>query len=1689
MAKVNKFGTFGGVFTPSILTILGVIMYLRLPMIVGEAGLWATLGIIIIAHIISVTTGLSVSSIATDKKVEAGGTYFMISRSLGLPIGGTLGLALFVGLSFSVSLYLIGFSESFLSYWGYEVTINSIRLTGTIILVVVTTITLISTSLAIKTQYFIMVAIILSLISIFTGNHEFGPQATSSLNVIESPTKALPFMLLFGIFFPAVTGFEAGVSMSGDLKDPKRSIPTGSIVAIGVGFVVYILLAIFLAFTVNGKLLTTDSQILLKISWIPELVIAGIWGATLSSALGSILGAPRILQATAVDKISPRFFSKGVGVSNEPRNALLLTFVIAEAGILIGELDVIARIVSIFFITTYGFLNLSCAFERWTSADFRPTFKTPVWVSLFGASACFIVMIELDFIATLGAIVILSGLYLYLKRKELALQTGDAWGGVWSLLAKTALQRLTSSKQHTRNWRPNILMFNGADQARPFMLGLGEAISGKLGLLSSFELVLTKDPLIRLQREKETKTENQFTNKYACNNVYEGIDEIARTYGYAGVEPNTVLMGWSKKPENKDAFVALVNSIQRYDLNALFLNHHITGKKITSPTIDIWWSGWGRNLSLALNIVRYLSNSNLWNRSTIRLCIVLNQEEDSDRINRYIKNTLLQYRANVTIKIIDNHITQQSRQEIITTESADADLTIIGIPDKSYDDFTITYQYVNSICDKLSSTLFITASSTFEDHTVISQEAAPAPTVQKNEWILPAIPPSKYSEIADDIKKIDERGLQLVEALHKKIFITSLIQEVTIYDKAMVLAGTTISALSKVSQYDRAYQRNAAIIRTKKYFNNQIVQALEDVLNNTLPQQEELLMEGITWYMDQLAKDSNSFPKFKSIPYLKEEFNPRLEDSPSLRWFKFFKRVSHPLSRKTISLKANYREGASYFFRDLRYQFLTVLLHDLENKSASSREKFRHLIVWVDESLHLIANASSLEVQDQLIKDFTKSVKEKVELLASLTKELQIINKGRLQVESRKNVVFFMHQIERIDFNNVIKTKRRSEKFYETQKEKLSNFSASWALKVKLDLNTTKSSAQLNDYFGFVSQEIHSYKERLRQFFIKEQQQSVVNLVDAITSLEKLPLQTKQPSLPEWEFDYDHAGNLLREASEKLMTLANALPEENIITAQSGDDHEGLVLPIKAMVTHLTEATLTGPINDLLEELTENLKRSNLVINDLASLAMFNAFNFKEADQDALRVSEINGATRTIKKEMEAVSQEFESLLKNIDRQCSELQSALKLHNLSDISGEFTTLVRNRRKKHLQNKFSAKVSELASHAKSSLVSILYSQAKGILLAKQLSSTDQSLTTNERIMNLINSATPNQKLLQLLPHYYVSLFSGRSNIQNNFWIERPLEEKQFELAHKQYEINGEGFILVLGERNTGKSALCKHFSDTNSDNYTSYQLFSPDDGSLSIEDFDFALRKATKFEGDSEQILSLLPHNSLVIINDLELWWERSAENGLTLIRHIKSLIERFSSKCLFVINMNQFAYATINVAEPLDTHCAGVVRCLPFNSLELKQLIMIRHKSSGLALNFGSGATKTFSEIKLAQIFNKLFAYSMGNPGVAMNAWLTGIQAFSDKTILWNTPTLKDKDSLDLMPKAWSHLCLQLLLHKRMSLGKITRTVQLEREQAIGAIDVLRRLHIVSMRGADIYLLNPSIEFLLIANFKEKGWI
>jgi amino acid transporter len=718
--KSSKFGTFGGVFTPSILTILGVIMYLRLPWIVGQAGLFTTLAIILVAHFISITTGLSVSSIATDKKVKTGGTYYIISRSLGLPIGGTLGLALFVGLSFSVSLYLIGFAESFLGYWGFDVSITAIRITGTLILLLVTGVTFIGTKLAIKTQYYIMGAIALSLLSIIFGKHDFVPAEPLLFPISTSA----PFILLFGIFFPAVTGFEAGVSMSGDLENPKRSIPRGTIAAIVIGLAVYIFLIFYFSYTVNPEILVNDPNVLLKISFIPQLVIAGIWGATLSSAFGSILGAPRILQATAKDRITPKIFAKGVGKLNEPRNALFLTFFIAEAGILIGDLDVIARIVAIFFITTYGILNLSAAIESWASSDFYPEFKIPIWVSLLGSAACFIVMIQLDFVAMIGATFILGLVFFYLQRKELALKSGDTWGGFWEAVVRYGLIKLKNRPGEWRNWRPNVILFSGGSYARPYLTEMAKALVGKLGLVSNFDLIennssnllFTKaEQSVNQEGEEQEDEEGVFIRRHECRDIYEGMEVIASIYGFSSIEPNTILMGWASNTKEPLKFAHLIKTFNELDYNSIFLHYNEEEGFGDKKRIDIWWRGAGNNFSLALTLVRFITTNEDWRDAEIRLLTIKNKFSSVRVLRKEARRVMRTFRIDATVKIIDNTTENKTSAEIFREESQTADLSIFGIPPI---DENNAQEYINNIkklLDDVGTTLLVNASSYFEE--------------------------------------------------------------------------------------------------------------------------------------------------------------------------------------------------------------------------------------------------------------------------------------------------------------------------------------------------------------------------------------------------------------------------------------------------------------------------------------------------------------------------------------------------------------------------------------------------------------------------------------------------------------------------------------------------------------------------------------------------------------------------------------------------------------------------------------------------------------------------------------------------------------------------------------------------------------------------------------------------------------
>ena len=489
---------------------------------------------------------------------------------------------------------------------------------------------------------------------------------------------------------------------------------------LGVGLIVYIILAVFIAFTIDAEVLKSDYNILMKIALFAPAVIAGIWGATLSSALGGILGGPRILQAMSVDKVTPRFFAKGRGENNEPVNALLLVFLIAEAGILIGELDVIARVVSMFYLTAYGFINLSFFLESWANPDFQPTFKIKRWIGLVGFVACFGVMFKLDMIAMLGALGVIGGLYFMLQRKEVKINSTDIWKSVWENVVNKGLMKIDTKHDVNSNWNPNVILFSGKSEHQSYLLELSKAVSGKTGVVTNFKLIVDKENKIPLKKSEQIVREDLynelgiFARQIKVDNLYKGITNIATSFGFSGVEPNTIMMGWPKGLEGSSEYAEMTETLLYLDYNLLYLDFDRKSKFGNYNTIDLWWRETdSKNAEMMLNIARFIIASPKWDKTSIRVLFVDYNGVNAKVIEKKIAKLVEDLRVIVEIVIVANVIDQTPFYDLIKKYSKFTDLTLVGIPNYKIEKQAEFVLKTNYLFETIGSALLVKAANNF----------------------------------------------------------------------------------------------------------------------------------------------------------------------------------------------------------------------------------------------------------------------------------------------------------------------------------------------------------------------------------------------------------------------------------------------------------------------------------------------------------------------------------------------------------------------------------------------------------------------------------------------------------------------------------------------------------------------------------------------------------------------------------------------------------------------------------------------------------------------------------------------------------------------------------------------------------------------------------------------------------------
>ncbi|NOY13487.1 MAG: Na-K-Cl cotransporter [Deltaproteobacteria bacterium] len=728
----NQLGPFIGVFTPTVLTILGVIMYLRFGWVIGQVGIWKTLLIVSMAHAITLITSLCLAAVATNSRVGIGGAYFMISRSLGLEIGGAIGLPLFLSQALSVTLYAFGLAESLRLVWPQA----PLMPCAFVIILLVAALAFRGAGAALRSQLPVMALIGLSLLALLLGAL-FGETVTAPVN--SPPLQPVNFWAVFAIFFPAVTGIMAGLSLSGDLEDPRRAIPRGTLLAVLTGFAVYLLIPFALTLGADAAALRDEPLIWTKIAVFgPWLILPGLWGAIFSSAVGSMLGAPRTLQAMALDHLAPRLLAgRKTATSSEPVFGLLITLGLALGAVFLGDLNSVATVVTMFFLSVYGIINLVAALEKLSgNPSWRPRIDVPWWLSLLGALTCFAVMMLIQLPASLVAISVELLLWLLLKRHLRFKGRGDIRRDIYQALIRWSLLQLVEKPLTARNWRPHILVFVGDIEKRLDLVRYAAWFSEERGVVTVSELIqgdLLKLDLDLKQRQQQIQQVLRregipaFGAVNVAQDIEHGIVAVAQANGIPGIECNTVILGW---PDDRQRLIAFMKIIRRLKhLNQSLLIGRVTSlppvQEGIRRRIDIWWGGLQRNGDLMLLLAYLLSCNPEWRDSSIRILSVASNELMRETTQAFLARLIPEIRIAAEIQVMIK-VEGESIKETILEQSAGADLVLLGLatPEEGQEE---NYAHrLQQLAEDLPACIFVHNGSLFIGELVTPEDTEPA---------------------------------------------------------------------------------------------------------------------------------------------------------------------------------------------------------------------------------------------------------------------------------------------------------------------------------------------------------------------------------------------------------------------------------------------------------------------------------------------------------------------------------------------------------------------------------------------------------------------------------------------------------------------------------------------------------------------------------------------------------------------------------------------------------------------------------------------------------------------------------------------------------------------------------------------------------------------------------------------------
>nr|NIQ12119.1 amino acid permease [Gammaproteobacteria bacterium]NIR93641.1 amino acid permease [Gammaproteobacteria bacterium] len=552
--------------------------------------------------------------------------------------------------------------------------------------------------------------------------------------VAESASGVAGFWVVFAVFFPAVTGIMAGLSMSGDLANPRQSIPRGSVAATLVGLLVYLLVPVFLYLSASPGELINDSLIWTKIAVLgPWLILPGLWGAIFSSAVGSMLGAPRTLQALALDRLVPHSLAGQSDSGREPKLGMLITLVLSLLAVFLGNLNTVAIVATMFFLSVYGTINLVAALEELTgNPNWRPTLDIPWQLCLLAGLSCFGVMLLIHWPATIVAITIELSIWLLLKRRIRKEAWGDLRRDIYEALIRWSLVKLADRPMTARNWRPHMLVFVSNVEKRLDLARFGSWFNENRGVVTICELL--KGDLMELDIDTRDRQQEinailkrerivAFGEVNVVEDVERGILAVAQANGMAGMDSNTVLVGWPDDERRLVAFLRVIRRLKCLEQSLVIgkVNPLQQFREGEVHEIHVWWGGLKRNGDLMLLMAYLLSRNHVWRDARIKIMSIASNDLMKVQTERFLEQLIPEIRIKAEVEVMVKG-EGEGVVDIMHRESAHADVALLGLATPEDGDEEKYAERLKEIAEGMPTCFFIHNGSLFLGNLVTPEQ-------------------------------------------------------------------------------------------------------------------------------------------------------------------------------------------------------------------------------------------------------------------------------------------------------------------------------------------------------------------------------------------------------------------------------------------------------------------------------------------------------------------------------------------------------------------------------------------------------------------------------------------------------------------------------------------------------------------------------------------------------------------------------------------------------------------------------------------------------------------------------------------------------------------------------------------------------------------------------------------------------